>query len=195
MNLWKFGMDTKLMKTPKTNESIDKRSYGWIILVSVIVPVLVAVLIFMPQKLEMELEWVYFLPHLNAVINSAATFALLLGLYFIKNKQVVYHKLAMTTAFSLGAIFLVSYVVYHASAESTSFGGEGIIRNIYYFILLTHIILAAIALFPILLAYYYGSTGRYERHRKIVKYAYPIWLYVTVSGVLVYLMIRPYYSF
>jgi putative membrane protein len=176
-------------------ESVDKGSYRWIIMVSVIVPVLVAVLIFMPQKLEMGQDWVYFLPHLNAVINSAATLALLLGLYFIKNKQVSYHKMAMSTAFGLGAIFLLSYVVYHASAESTPFGGEGFIRNIYYFILLTHIILAAIALFPILLAYYYGYTGRYERHLKVVKYAYPIWLYVTVSGVLVYLMISPYYSF
>lgn len=188
-------MDNKLKNTPKPIESIGKSSYRWIILVSVIVPVLVAVLIFMPQKLEMGQEWVYFLPHLNAFINSAATVALILGLYFIKNKKIFYHKMAMTTAFGLGAIFLISYVVYHATAESTSFGGEGLIRNIYYFILLTHIILAALALFPILLAYYYGYTGRYERHRKIVKYAYPIWLYVTVSGVLVYLMIRPYYSF
>lgn len=176
-------------------ESVNKDSYIWIVVVSVIVPVLVAILLFMPEKIELGQDWVYFLPHLNAVINSAATIALLFGLYFIKGKNISYHKMAMSTAFGLGAIFLISYIIYHATAESTSFGGEGIIRNIYYFVLLTHIILAAVALFPILLAYYYGYTGRIERHRKVVRYAYPIWLYVTVSGVVVYLMISPYYNF
>jgi putative membrane protein len=176
-------------------ESVNKDSYIWIVVVSVIVPVLVAILLFMPEKIELGQDWVYFLPHLNAVINSAATVALLFGLYFIKCKNISYHKMAMSTAFALGAIFLISYIIYHATAESTSFGGEGIIRNIYYIVLLTHIILAAVALFPILLAYYYGYTGRIERHRKVVRYAYPIWLYVTVSGVVVYLMISPYYNF
>jgi putative membrane protein len=188
----------KSKKTMKSNDlsygSIDKRTYTWIILISVVVPILVAALIYMP-KINVGNDWIYFLPHLNAVINSAATIALIFGLYFIKRKNIIYHKLAMSTAFGLGAIFMFSYVIYHATAESTSFGGEGMVRNIYYFVLITHIILAAVALFPILLAYYYGYTGRVERHRKVVRYAYPIWLYVTVSGVLVYLMISPYYNF
>ena len=95
----------------------------------------------------------------------------------------------------MGAIFLISYVVYHATAESTTFGGEGWIRPVYYFILITHIVLAAVALFPILLAYYYGHTDQRVKHRKVVKFAFPIWLYVTVTGVIVYLMISPYYNF
>lgn len=173
----------------------SKSSYIWIVLVSVIVPVLVAVLLFSPEKLDVTHDWIYFLPHLNAVINSAAAIALLFGLYFIKNGKITQHKIAMSSAFGLGAIFLISYVIYHASAESTTFGGEGTVRTIYYFILISHILLAAVALFPILLAYYYGYTGRIERHRKIVRYAYPIWLYVTISGVVVYLMISPYYNF
>lgn len=176
-------------------ESADKGSYTGIVIISVIVPLLVALLLFMPNKIDVGQDWVYFLPHLNAVINSASAIALVLGLYFIKNNKIAYHKMAMSSAFMLGAIFLISYVIYHAAAESTTFGGEGFIRNIYYFLLLTHILLAAIALFPILLAYYYGYTGRIESHRKIVRYAYPIWLYVTVSGVAVYLMISPYYNF
>uniref|UniRef100_UPI0025F51ACA DUF420 domain-containing protein n=1 Tax=Algoriphagus sp. TaxID=1872435 RepID=UPI0025F51ACA len=90
-------------------------------------------------------------------------------------------------------IFLVSYVVYHGAAESTSFGGEGSIRIVYYVLLITHIALAAIALFPILFAYYYGYTDQREKHKKLVKFAYPIWLYVTITGVIVYLMISPYY--
>ncbi|MEB2777034.1 DUF420 domain-containing protein [Algoriphagus sp. D3-2-R+10] len=166
---------------------------GWIIAISVIIPVAVAVLIFMPSKIDLGAEWVYFLPHLNAVINTAATLALVAGLLFIKKGNIPYHRASMTIAFGLGAIFLVSYVIYHAGAERTSFGGEGVVRSVYYFLLLTHIILAAVALFPILFAYYYGYTDQREKHRKVVKFAYPIWLYVTVSGVIVYLMISPYY--
>ncbi|SEJ17917.1 putative membrane protein [Cyclobacterium xiamenense] len=175
-------------------ENQDKSMLRWITLISVLVPIVVAVLLFMPSKIDTGQEWVYFLPHLNAVINSAATLALVLGVVFIKQGKVAWHKASMTIAFALGALFLVSYVLYHASAESTSFGGEGWIRGLYYFLLITHIILAAVALFPILWAYYYGYTGQYARHRKVVKYAFPIWLYVTVTGVIVYLMISPYYT-
>lgn len=174
--------------------SIDKQMLGWITVISILVPIVVAVLLFMPSKVDLGADWVYFLPHLNAVINTAASIALVVGVVFIKKGNISYHRSAMTTAFGLGAVFLVSYVVYHAAAESTSFGGEGWIRPVYYFLLITHIILAAVALFPILLAYYYGYTNRIEKHRATVKYAFPIWLYVTVTGVIVYLMISPYYQ-
>lgn len=167
---------------------------GWIVGISVAIPIAVAVLLYMPAKITALGDWVYFLPHLNAVINSAASFALILALVFVKNKKYSLHGATMTVAFVLGAIFLVSYVVYHSAAESTSFGGEGIIRPIYYFLLITHIIFAAVALFPILFAYYYGYTDQRAKHRKVVKFAYPIWLYVSVTGVIVYLMIAPYYT-
>jgi putative membrane protein len=173
----------------------EKGIIRWIWIIAVIVPVLVAVLLFMPSKINVASDWVYFLPHLNAVINSAATVALIAGVIFIKKGNIDYHKAAMTAAFGLGAVFLVSYVVYHATAESTTFGGEGWIRPVYYFILITHIVFAAVALFPILLAYYYGYTDQRVKHKKVVKFAFPIWLYVTVTGVIVYLMISPYYSF
>lgn len=173
----------------------DKIVIRWISVIAVIVPVLVAVLLFMPSKVEVSSDWVYFLPHLNAVINSAATVALIAGVIFIKKGNIDYHKASMTAALGLGAIFLVSYVVYHATAESTTFGGEGWVRPVYYFILITHIVLAVVALFPILLAYYYGYTDQRAKHKKVVKFAFPIWLYVTVTGVIVYLMISPYYSF
>ncbi len=173
----------------------DKIVIRWISVIAVIVPVLVAVLLFMPSKVDVSSDWVYFLPHLNAVINSAATVALIAGVIFIKKGNIDYHKASMTAALGLGAIFLVSYVVYHATAESTTFGGEGWVRPVYYFILITHIVLAVVALFPILLAYYYGYTDQRAKHKKVVKFAFPIWLYVTVTGVIVYLMISPYYSF
>ncbi|MEN2282355.1 DUF420 domain-containing protein [Algoriphagus sp. SE2] len=171
----------------------ENKVKNWIVAISVIIPVAVAVLLFMPAKVDVGSDWVYFLPHLNAVINSAATIALILGLVFIKNKNIAFHKASMSVAFGLGAIFLVSYVVYHGTAESTSFGGEGFVRIVYYVLLITHIIFAAIALFPILFAYYYGYTDQREKHKKLVKFAYPIWLYVTITGVIVYLMISPYY--
>ena len=172
----------------------DKTVHRWITFISILVPIVVAVLLFLPEKVNIGEEWVYFLPHLNSVINSFATIALVLGVYFIKNGKVGFHKIAMSVAFGLGAVFLISYVLYHAAAESTSFGGEGWIKGVYYSLLISHIILAAVALFPILLAYYYGLTGKFDRHRSVVRYAFPIWLYVTVSGVIVYLMISPYYN-
>lgn len=182
------------METSKTTLMQNERKVkNWIIAISVIIPVAVAVLLFMPAKVDVGSDWVYFLPHLNAVINSAATIALIFGLVFIKNNNIPFHKASMTVAFVLGAIFLVSYVIYHGAAESTSFGGEGWIRPVYYGLLISHILFAAIALFPILFAYYYGYTDQREKHRKLVKFAYPIWLYVTITGVVVYLMISPYY--
>lgn len=167
---------------------------SWIVGISIAIPVVVAILIYMPTKVDLGADWVYFLPHLNAVINSAATIALIAGLIFIKQKNIPYHRASMSIAFGLGAIFLVSYVIYHGAAESTTFGGDGLIRIVYYFLLLTHIVLAAVALFPILFAYYYGLTDQIVKHRKVVKFAYPIWLYVTVTGVVVYLLISPYYT-
>jgi putative membrane protein len=172
----------------------ESKVKNWIIGISIAIPLAVAVLLFMPTKLSSLGDWVYFLPHLNAVINSAASVALILAVLFIKKNQIQNHKAAMTVAFVLGAIFLVSYVIYHASAPSTSFGGEGFIRPVYYFLLITHIVFAAVALFPILFAYYYGVTDQRAKHKKLVKFAYPIWLYVSVTGVIVYLMIAPYYT-
>jgi putative membrane protein len=178
---------------PKTLPK-EEKVQNWIVFISVLIPLAVAVLLFMPTKITSLGDWVYFLPHLNAVINTAASLALILAIVFVKKKSYKLHGATMTVAFVLGAIFLVSYVIYHASAESTSFGGEGAIRTVYYFLLITHILFAAIALFPILFAYYYGYTDQREKHRKIVKIAYPIWLYVSVTGVIVYLMISPYYN-
>ncbi|WP_194777093.1 DUF420 domain-containing protein [Pararhodonellum marinum] len=173
----------------------ESKVFVGVVVISIAVPVLVAILLFMPSKIEGLGSWVYFLPHLNAIINTAATLALIAGLIFIKQGKIVQHRASMTVAIGLGAIFLVSYVIYHASAPSTTYGGEGMVRSIYYFFLISHILLAIVALFPILLAYYYGFTGKYVKHKKMVRFAYPIWLYVTVTGVIVYLMISPYYQF
>ena len=174
---------------------------------SIVIPVAVAILLFSPTKLQLEGGWVNFLPHMNGMINTATSLALIAGLVFIKQKKIKYHKSAMLIAFTLGAIFLISYVIYHASADSTVFGdinGNGVLdeaeasqigntRLIYLSILITHIILAAVVVPFVLLALYFALSHKIDKHKKIVRYAYPIWLYVSVTGVIVYLMISPYY--
>lgn len=165
-----------------------------ITVVSVVVPLLVAVLLFLPQFFKLGDNDFSFLPHLNAVINSSTAIALVFALVFIKKGQVKLHQYAMTTAMSLSVLFLLSYVVYHSQAESTHFGGEGGVKYFYYFILLTHIVLSAIVIPFVLFAFYYGLQGNVEKHKKVVKFGYPIWLYVAVTGVLVYWLISPYYA-
>ena len=105
------------------------------------------------------------------------------------------HKLLNIITFLLSSLFLISYVIFHATGIKTTYGGEGSIRIFYYFILITHIILAAFVLPLVLFSFYHGLKMHVERHRKLVRWSYPIWLYVTVSGVIVYIMISPYYTF
>jgi putative membrane protein len=139
--------------------------------------------------------WVFFLPTLNAIINGTCSILLLLSLYFIKRKQIAIHKRLNISAFILSSLFLVSYIIFHSTGIKTTYGGEGLLRTIYYFILITHIILAAVVLPLILMSFHRGLLMQVERHKKLVRWSYPIWLYVTVTGVLVYLMISPYYQF
>lgn len=173
-----------------------------------VVPVLVAVLFYMPKAGGIIGNFdASFLPHLNAVLNTATSICLILGFIFIKQNKQRYHITAMITAFVLSTLFLVSYVAYHSQGLETKFGDIdhnkvvdaaeaakiGILRYIYLFILLTHIVLAAIVVPFVLLAIYYGISRQNQKHKRIVKWTFPIWLYVAITGVLVYLMISPYY--
>jgi putative membrane protein len=139
-------------------------------------------------------SWTKSLPFTNAIINSFTTVFLILALFFAKNKNIVMHKRFMSLAFMLGGLFLVFYVLYHISNPSTSFGGDGFIRYFYYFILISHILASLVVLPFVLRAYYFGWFRMDERHRKVVKFAFPLWLYVSVTGVMAYLLISPYYS-
>ena len=147
-----------------------------------------------PQK-ESIPAWVFSLPLFNAIINGTCSVLLLLSLYFIKKKDIKTHKNLNILTFILSALFLVSYIIFHATGIKTSYGGVGAIRTVYYVILITHIILAAIVLPLVLFSFQKGLQMKVEEHRKLVRWTYPIWLYVTVTGVIVYLMISPYYSF
>lgn len=171
-----------------------KESLLVINIISVAIPIVVAVMLGIRTKLEFG-DWTKELPFLNAIINSLTAIFLLIGLYFIKRGKVVLHKLFLSLAFSFGGLFLVFYVLYHISNPSTPFGGEGIVRYIYYFVLISHILASLLVLPFVLRAYYFGWFRMDSKHRKIVKIAFPIWLYVSVSGVIAYLMISPYYNF
>lgn len=170
----------------------NKKLSNTIVVVSVLIPIVVAILLFFPFNASLG-GWVKFLPHLNGVINSATVIILLTGFYFIKRGQVASHKASMLSALVLGVIFLVSYVIYHASVPSTPYGGEGSIRYVYYFFLMSHILLSIVVVPFVLFAFYYALSGNIVRHKKLVKYTLPIWLYVSATGVIVYLMIKPYY--
>ncbi|MFT6214420.1 MAG: putative membrane protein [Roseivirga sp.] len=172
----------------------QKKSLLWIRVLSIAVPLLVAVLISLPQKLDLG-DWVYTLPHVIGGINTLTSLCLIIAIVAIKSKNIKVHKAFNTTALVLGALFLLCYVTYHASAPSTAFGGEGSIKYVYYFLLISHILLSIGVVPLVLLAFFYAWSGRFEKHKKMVRFTFPIWLYVSVTGVIVYLMISPYYTF
>lgn len=180
------------MLTPVLKKN-DKQARLLIITVSVVVFMAVAIL--SKVKLEVDLGFdIHIFALINAIINSCVSILLIAGLVTVKNKNYVAHKKIMLAAIILSVLFLVSYISHHLLAGDTKFGGEGVIRNIYFIILITHIFLAAIILPFILFTAYRSLTGEFARHKKLAKYTWPLWLYVSVTGVIVYLMISPYYT-
>lgn len=170
------------------------RKYNRLInVLAVAIPLVVAILLGIRQKADLG-SWTKVLPHLNAVINSLTAILLVIGLLFIQSKNIVAHRRTMTAAFALGSLFLVSYVLYHLSNESTSFGGSGLIRPIYYFLLISHIVLSVVVVWFVLRAVYFAYSNQIAEHKKAVRWAFPIWLYVSITGVVVYLLISPYYQ-
>lgn len=170
----------------------DKQARALIITVSFVV--LALVVLTSRFKLQLDLG---FNPHLfaklNACINFVVTILLIAAFAAVKNKNYVRHKNLMLFAMILSTIFLLSYVAHHLLAGETKFGGTGALRYIYYFILATHIPLAGIILPFILFTAYRSFIGEFEKHKKLARYTWPLWLYVSITGVLVYLMISPYY--
>ncbi|TDE12355.1 DUF420 domain-containing protein [Dyadobacter psychrotolerans] len=171
-----------------------KQKYQRIInILAIVIPLAVAAILGIRQKVDLG-TWTKVLPHVIGIINSLTAIFLLLGYYFIRKNNRTAHRQMMTVAFLLGAVFLVCYILYHISNESTPFGGSGsVLRFTYYFLLISHILLSIGVVWFVLRAVYFGYTNQLPEHRKAVKYALPIWLYVSISGVVVYLMISPYY--
>ncbi|MEY3678158.1 MAG: hypothetical protein RI924_299 [Bacteroidota bacterium] len=174
----------------------DKLIFRGVMAVSVVVFAVVVILNrkIIPVTIPTP-EFVYFLPKLNALINASCSVLLMLSLYQIRQKNIDRHKRLNILTFLLSSVFLVSYIIFHYFVKETTYGGEGLIRYIYYFILITHIVLAALVLPLVLLSFNTGLKLEVEKHRKLVRWTFPIWLYVTITGVIVYLMISPYYTF
>jgi putative membrane protein len=181
----------------KTNLANNDKLYFRIVMTLSVVVFLAVVVLnrkWLPRP-EVIPSFVQVLPKLNAIINGTCSVLLLLSLYFIKQKNIAAHKRTNIITFALSSLFLVSYVMYHYFANETIFPVENPLRPVYLTILISHIILAALVLPLVLLSFYHGLLMNVERHKKLVRYTFPIWLYVTVTGVVVYLMISPYYPF
>ncbi len=174
------------------NESLTNKL---IVVISLVVPAAVVALRYIPHP-EFDLgtkQALYILPLLNACLNGSAFVFLIAALIAIRYKMVAVHKFFTSTAVLFSALFLISYIAFHYTTPETTYGGEGSIKAIYYFVLISHILLSAVIVPLALLAYAHGFSGRYQKHKRIVRFAYPLWLYVTLTGVIVYLMISPYY--
>jgi putative membrane protein len=178
-----------------TNLQAEKKYNKWIVILSIVIPVVVAALFGVNlKKLGFDVQPLTFLPPIYATINGFTAVILISAFWAIKNKKMMLHKKLMTTAIGCSALFLILYMAYHMTSDSTSFGGEGFIRYVYFFILITHILLSIIIIPFVLITYVRAITNNFERHKKIAKITFPMWLYVAISGVIVYLMISPYYA-
>ena len=175
-------------------KSIDQKYNTLIIIVSIVIPIVVALLFAVKLKdFGFQVTPLSFLPPIYATINGITALVLVAAVLAIKNGKRKLHQRLMTTAIALSVSFLVMYVAYHMTSDSTKFGGEGTIRLVYFFILITHIVLS-IAIIPfVLISYVRALAAKFDTHKKIAKITFPIWLYVAVTGVIVYLMISPYY--
>lgn len=165
------------------------KSWTWVL--SIAIPIVVSILfIYKIPNARPMIE----LPPIYTTINALTSLVLILGLVAIKKKRVQLHQRLNETAIVLSVIFLVLYAIYHMTTDSTPYGGTGISRPIYYFFLISHVLLSIVVIPLILITYFRARVFRFEAHRKIAKITFPVWLYVAISGVVVYLLISPYYE-
>lgn len=175
---------------------VEQKYNKWIIVLSVAIPLIVALLFGVNlRKLGYDVKPLTFLPPIYATINGLTAVILVAAVIAIKNGKRKLHEYLMKFAITLSVVFLALYVAYHMTSDSTKFGGEGAIRYVYYFILVTHICLSIVVIPFVLITYVRALAKSFERHRKIARITFPIWLYVAITGVVVYLMISPYYRF
>lgn len=185
------------MLTPSLQKN-DRRANVLIIVVSILVFLIVSSLHPLNKALGIQPAAMGFNAHLfataNAFINTLVTLLLLLAFYFVKQRRYLAHRNTMYAAMLLSVLFLVSYIAHHILAGDTHFGGQGLIRPLYYSLLYSHILLAAVILPFILFTAYRGMTGEYAKHKKLTRWTFPLWLYVSITGPIIYLLISPYYT-
>ena len=171
--------------------TLNEKKYNRLIwILSIVIPIAVAALFGIKIP---GVERLGFLPPMYAGINALTALVLVTAVVQIKKGNRKNHEILMKFAILLSVLFLVFYVVYHMTSDSTKFGGEGFIKYVYYFILTSHIFLSILVIPFVLFTYLRGISGQFEEHKKIARYTFPLWLYVAVTGVIVYFMISPYY--
>ena len=173
----------------KENEKVKKYT-PWVWILSIAIPVVVAILFLIKIP---NVKPLTFLPPVYAFINAITAVFLTIAYVAIKRKKIILHERLMKISIALSVIFLVMYVAYHMTSDPTPYGGEGIIRSVYYFILISHVLLS-IGIIPLVLVTYVRAISKlFADHKKIARYTFPIWMYIAITGVIVYLMISPYY--
>jgi len=173
-----------------TKLSDEKKYNKWIVALSITIPVVVAILFGVKIPNVQPLS---FLPPIYASINGLTAVILILAVYQIKKGNRKNHERLMKTAILCSILFLLMYIAYHMTSDSTKFGAQGTIKYIYYSILISHIVLSILVIPFVLITYVRAITNNFELHKKIARITFPLWLYVAVTGVVVYLMISPYY--
>jgi len=178
-----------------TINSVERKYNKWIVVLSITIPLVVALLFGVNlRKLGYDVKPLSFLPPIYATINGITAVVLVTSVMAVRRGRRKLHENLMKFAIFLSVCFLAMYVAYHMTAESTKFGGEGVIRYVYYFILITHILLSIVIIPFVLITYVRAIAQSFERHKKLARITYPLWLYVAITGVIVYLMISPYYT-
>lgn len=172
------------------NRQLEKRLNVIAYIVSVVVLLLVGLM--RRVKIDVGIDF-SFLPPFHATLNAIAAVFLLMAYYFIRNKNVDAHRRSIYAALVCSALFLLSYVLYHFTTPETRYGGEGLMRYVYFFFLITHVVLAGAILPFILLTFNRAFTAQYARHRKMARWVFPLWLYVAITGPVCYLILKPYY--
>lgn len=172
----------------------EKNILRAVFILSGVVFLLIVILSMLPKADHIP-PFVKYLPTFNAFINGTCSVLLITSYYFIRKREIEIHKRLNILTFILSSLFLLSYVTFHSYGIETKFPADNPVRPYYLFILLTHIVLAAVVLPLVLLSFYYGLTNKIKSHRKLTRWSFPVWLYVTVTGVIVYILISPYYKF
>ena len=177
------------------SKTAQEKKYDKIIIVlSIVIPLAVAALFGINLKrLGFDVEPLTFLPPIYASINALTAVLLIAAVVAIKKGNKKLHENLNKTAIACSVLFLLMYIAYHMTSNSTSFGGEGVIKYVYYFILFTHIVLSVAVIPFVLITFVRAQLGKFPEHKKIAKITFPLWLYVAVTGVIVYIMISPYY--
>ena len=178
------------MKNGKPNPELEKKLNRLAYVVSFVVLLLVG----MMRRVKIDLGVDFsFLPPIHASLNALAAIILIAAYYFVRTGQLDNHRKSIYAAMVCSGLFLVSYVLYHFTTPETKFGGTGLIRTVYFILLISHVVLAAVILPFILLTFTRAYTFQFEKHKKMARWVFPLWLYVAVTGPICYLMLKPYY--